>query len=156
MVHLSRHCQHYHPLPYLHPILPCPPILTHHPDTTICSYLPITRYFHTPLYLLITRYFYTPADLHITFHTPIDLHISRYFGSTCHPTIITHISPFTYHILSSPTIPSTTLPPIDETMVDLVSDLGALPPRRPRVPRTCQVLHPSTPSAQYVTPQIQG
>ena len=22
VVHLSRHCHHYHPLPYLHPILP--------------------------------------------------------------------------------------------------------------------------------------
>ena len=52
-------------------------------------------------------------------------------------------------ILSSLTLPSPTLPPIDETdetMVDFVSELGTLLPRRPRAPRTCRVLHPSTPS----------
>ena len=48
--------------------------------------------------------------------------------------------------LSSPILPSPTLPPIDETMVDLVSKLGALSPRLPRVPCTRRVLHPSAPS----------
>ena len=82
LLHLSRHCHHYHPLSYLHPILPYSP------------YLPITRYFHTPPYLPITRYFHTPPYLHITryFYTPTDLHINRDFCSTCYPTIITHIS----------------------------------------------------------------
>ena len=46
------------------------------------------------------------------------------------------------HPLSSPT-----LPPIDETMVDLVSELGALPIRRSHAPRIRRVLHPSAPSA---------
>ena len=68
VVHLSRHCHHYHKLQYLHPILPYLPFLS------------ITRYFHTPTYLPITRYFYTPIDLHITFHTSIDLHIFTIFG----------------------------------------------------------------------------
>ena len=45
------------------------------------------------------------------------------------------------HPLSSPT-----LPPIDETIVDLVSELVAVPTRRPRAPRIPRVLHPSTPS----------
>ena len=43
------------------------------------------------------------------------------------------------HPLSSPT-----LPPISDTIFDLVSELGALPARRPRARR---VLHPSAPSA---------
>ena len=46
------------------------------------------------------------------------------------------------HLLSFPT-----LPPIDETMVDLVSKLGALPARRPHAPRIRRVFHPSAPSA---------
>ena len=50
--------------------------------------------------------------------------------------------------LSSPTLPSPTLPPIDEadeTMINLVSEFGALPPRRPRAPRTRRVLYPLSP-----------
>ena len=53
--------------------------------------------------------------------------------------------------LSSLTLSSLTLPPIDEideTMVNLVSELGALLARRPRAPYTRRVLHPSAPSAQ--------
>ena len=46
------------------------------------------------------------------------------------------------HILSSPTLPL-----IDETMVALVLELGALLARIPRTPRIRRVLHPSTPSA---------
>ena len=65
-----------------------PPILTHHP---------ILR--STPI-LTHHSIFYTPTDLHITFHMPTDLHINRDFRSTCHPTIITHISPFIDHIFT--------------------------------------------------------
>ena len=46
------------------------------------------------------------------------------------------------HPLSSPTLPS-----IGDTIVDLVSELGTLPTRRPHAPRIHRVLHPSTPSA---------
>ena len=49
--------------------------------------------------------------------------------------------------LSSYPLSSPTLPLIDETMVDLVSELDALPARRPRTPRIRRVLHPSAPSA---------
>ena len=52
--------------------------------------------------------------------------------------------------LLSPTLPSPTLHPIDETdepMVDLVLELGAFLAKRTRAPRTHKVLHPSTPSA---------
>ena len=40
-----------------------------------------------------------------------------------------------------------TLPPIDDTILYLVSELGPLPARRPHAPRVCRVLHPSAPSA---------
>ena len=45
------------------------------------------------------------------------------------------------------TLSSSTLPPIDETMVDLVSELGAPPARGPCAPRIRRVLHPSAPLA---------
>ena len=45
------------------------------------------------------------------------------------------------HLLSSPT-----LPPIGETMVNLLSELSALPARRPSTPRKRRVLHPLAPS----------
>ena len=47
-----------------------------------------------------------------------------------------------FHPLSSPT-----LPPTNETMVDLVSELGAHPTRRPCAPRIRRALHPLAPSA---------
>ena len=47
--------------------------------------------------------------------------------------------------LSSHPLSSPTLHPINETMVDLVSELGALPVRRPRAPRIRRVFHPSAP-----------
>ena len=75
VVHLSRHCHHYHPLRYLHLILTYHPILPYPPYLAI-----ITRYFHTSPYLPITQYFYTLTNLHITFHTPTDLHIFTIFG----------------------------------------------------------------------------
>ena len=104
VIHLSRHCLHFHTTPYL----------------------PITRYFHTSLDLPITRYFYTPTNLHITFHTPIHLHIFTISGvAMTHP------------------LSSLTLSLIDETMVDLVSELGALLAKRPCTLRIRQVLHPS-------------
>ena len=49
VVHLSQHCHHYHPLPYLHPILRYTPILTHHsilPYTLILTYHLILLYPH--------------------------------------------------------------------------------------------------------------
>ena len=54
--------------------------------------------------------------------------------------------------LSSHPLSSPTLPLIDETMVDLVSKLGALLARRPRAPRIRRVLHPSAPSASSTPP----
>ena len=75
VVHLSRHYHHYHPLPYLHPILPYP------------QYLPITRYFHTPSYLPITRYFHTP---HILTHHSILLYPHRLIHLLPYPHRLTH------------------------------------------------------------------
>ena len=52
--------------------------------------------------------------------------------------------------LSSYSLSSSTLPPIGDTIVDLVSELSAFPARRPRAPRKRRVLHPSAPSAPSV------
>ena len=74
------------------------------------------------------------------------------------------IPPHTYTFLPSPVSPDPasmgidmtlsyhplsflTLPPIDETMIDLILELGALPTRRPRAPCIPRILHPSAPSA---------
>ena len=54
--------------------------------------------------------------------------------------------------LSSDPLSSPTLPLIDETMVDIVSELGALPARRPRAPHIRQVLHPPVPSSPSAPP----
>ena len=50
-------------------------------------------------------------------------------------------------ILSSHPLSSLTLPPIGDTIVHLVSELGALPARRLRALRIRRVLHPSASSA---------
>ena len=52
-----------------------------------------------------------------------------------------------YITLSSYPLSSPTLPPIGDTIIDLVSEFGALPARQPRSSRICRVLHSSTPSA---------
>ena len=49
--------------------------------------------------------------------------------------------------LSSHPLSSPTLPPISDTIIDLVSELVALLARRPRAPCIFRVLHPSAPSA---------
>ena len=49
--------------------------------------------------------------------------------------------------LSSHPLSSLTLPPIGDTIIDFVSELGALPAMRPCAPRIRRVLHPSAPSA---------
>ena len=57
------------------------------------------------------------------------------------------VSPESASMAIDITLSSSTLPLIDETMVDLVSELGALPVKRPRTPHIRRVLHPLAPSA---------
>ena len=57
------------------------------------------------------------------------------------------VSPEPASITIDITLSSLTLPPIGDTIVDLVSELCAFPTRRPRAPRIVRVLHPSAPSA---------
>ena len=121
VVHLSRHC--------LPPYPPPPP------------YLPITRYFHTSLYLHITRYFYTP-QAYTSPSIPPQTYTSLPSPMSLDPASMRVNMTLSSHPLSSPT-----LSPIDETMVDLVSEFGARPTKRPRAPRIRQVLHPSAPLA---------
>ena len=49
--------------------------------------------------------------------------------------------------LSSHPLPSHTLPPMDDTIVDLLPEWGRLPARRPRTRRVHRLLHPSDTSA---------
>ena len=49
--------------------------------------------------------------------------------------------------LSSHPLSSHTLPPIDDTILDLLPELGPLPTKRPRTRRVHRLLHPSAPSA---------
>ena len=55
---------------------------------------------------------------------------------------------------SSPPLSSLTLPPIGDTILDLVSELDPLPARRPCAPRIRRVLHLSAPSAPSVPFEI--
>ena len=55
--------------------------------------------------------------------------------------------------LSSHPLSSHTLPHIDDTILDLLPELGPLPARRPRTRRVHRLLHPSAPSAPS-TPSI--
>ena len=106
-----------------------PLILTHH---SILPYFPTLTHHQILL---------CPIDLHITFYTPRHLQIFTISGVA---RVSLHNSRYT---LSSHPSSSPTLPPIDETMVDLVSELSTLPARRPRAPHISRVLHPSAPSA---------
>ena len=114
------------------PTLPTsiPPILTHHPDTSI---LPQT--YPSPDTFRPPPTYTSPS---IPPHTYTSLPSPVYSEPASIAVDITLSS----HPLSSPT-----LPPIVETMVDLVSEFGALVARRPRAPRIHRVLHPSAPSA---------
>ena len=49
--------------------------------------------------------------------------------------------------LSSHPLPSHTLPPMDDTILDLLPEWGRLPARRPRTRRVHRLLHPSATSA---------
>ena len=49
--------------------------------------------------------------------------------------------------LSSHPLPSHTLPPMDDTILDLIPEWGRLPARRPRTQRVHRLLHPSVTSA---------
>ena len=73
---------------------------------------------------------------------PLDTYTSLPYPVSPEPTSIAVDITLSSHPLSSPT-----LPPIGDTIIDFVSELGALPARRPRAPRIHRVLHPSVPSA---------
>ena len=119
--------------------------------------------------------------MRLPYHLSIPHHLSRLLYHTSipyHPPILS------YHPYSSPplktsplhvipplsptslaleaTLPSTTLPttlpPINETMIDFVPDLGACPLRRPYAPRPSRVVPPSTPSAPSapLTPSVSS
>ena len=122
VVHLTRHCHHYHPLPYLHPILPYPPppILTHH---SILPYTPILT--HHPILLYPNKFtHHLPYPQRLTHQSRLPLHMSSYHYHQYLPLYRPHLlssvslepdSMVVDITLSSPNLPSPTLPPIDET-----------------------------------------
>ena len=125
VVHLSRFCLLRYPL-ILNPHLPYPHTLTHH-----LPYPP-----HTYTSPSIPPHTYTSPSI------PLDTYTSLPYPVSLEPASIAVDITF-----SSPPLSSPTLPPIDDTILYLVSELGPLPARRPHAPRVCRVLHPSAPSA---------
>ena len=73
---------------------------------------------------------------------PPDTYTSLAYPVSPEPASIAVDITFSSYPLSPPT-----LPPIGDTILNLVSKLGPLPARRPRAPRIRRVLHPSAPSA---------
>ena len=118
VVHLSRHC-----------LLPYSPHTYPSPDTFILPHI------YTSLDIFIPRQTYASPS--------IPPHIYRFLPS---PVSQDPASMGVDMTLSSHPLSFLTLPPIDETMVDLVLEFGALPARRPRVPCIRRILHPSAPS----------
>ena len=112
--------------------------------------------------LLIVSFMRLPCHLNIPHHPlrlpyhtsfPHHPHIPlAYFTpplETSPPHVIPLLSPTSSTLeatLLSTTSP-TSLPPIYETMIDLVPNLGSCPLRRPRAPHTRRVVLPSAPSA---------
>ena len=94
-----------------------------------------------------------PPPTHIFPSPEIFLSLQTYTSPSIPPDTYTSLP---YPVSSEPayiivdiTLSSPTLPPIGETIVDLVSELGALLPRRPCAPCICRVLHPSAPSTPF-------
>ena len=84
---------------------------------------------------------FIPPQTYTSPSLPPDTYTSLPYLVSPEPVLIVINITLSSHSLSSPT-----LSPIGETIVDLVSELDALPVRRPRAPRIRRVLHPSAPS----------
>ena len=96
----------------------------------------------------IPSHTYPSSEIFIPPHTytspfiPPDTYTSLPYPMSPEPAFIAVYITLSSHHLSSPTLPS-----IGDTILDLVSELGALPGRQPRAPSIRRVLHPSAPSA---------
>ena len=90
---------------------------------------------------------YPSPEIFIPPHTdtspsiPLDAYTSLSYLVSPEPASIAIDITCSSHPLSSPTLPH-----IGDTILDLVSELGPLPTRRPCAPRIHSVLHPSAPS----------
>ena len=85
---------------------------------------------------------FIPSDTYTSPSIPKYTYTSLPYPLSPEPVSIAVDITFSSHPLSSPT-----LPPIGDTILDLVSELGPLLARRPRAPRIRQLLHPSAPLA---------
>ena len=85
---------------------------------------------------------FIPPHIDTSLSIPPNIYTSLPYPVSPKPASIAVDITFSSHPLSSPT-----LPPIGDTILDLVSELGPLPARRRRAPCIRRVLHPSAPSA---------
>ena len=83
---------------------------------------------------------FIPSQTYTSPSIPLDTYTSLPYPMSQEPASIAVNITLSSHPLSSPT-----LSPIGDTIIDLLSELGALPTRRPRAPRIRRVLHPSAP-----------
>ena len=95
----------------------------------------------TPPHAYPSPEIFIPPQTYTSPSIPPDTYTSLPYPVSLEPTSIPIDITLSPHPLSSPT-----LPPIGDTILDLVSELGALPARRPRAPRIYRVLYPSAPS----------
>ena len=109
----------------------------------------LLRYTHPPSHtypspeIFIPPHTYTPPSISPDTYTSLPYPMSPELAS-----IAVDIT-LSSHPLSFPT-----LPPIGDTIVDLVSELGTLPARRPRALHIRRVLHPSAPLAPSASFEI--
>ena len=95
-----------------------------------------------PLHTYPSPKIFIPPQTYTSPSIPLDTYTSLPYLVSLEPASIVVDITLSSHPLSSPT-----LRPISDTIVDLVSELGALPARRSRAPRIRRVLNPSAPSA---------
>ena len=104
------------------------------PEPTLPTSIPHHTYLSPKIFILLQTY--TSPSI------PLNTYTSLPYPVLPEPASIAVDITLSSHPLSSPIVP-----PIRDTIVDLVSELGALPARRPRALRIRRVLHPSASSA---------
>ena len=121
------------------------------PEPTLPTSIPTHTY--PPPEIFVPPQTYTSPSISLVTYTspsiPLDTYTSLPYPVSPEPASIAVDITLSSHPLSSPT-----LLPIDDTIFNLVLELGSLPARRPRAPCVRRVLHrsaPSTPSTPSAT-----
>ena len=96
----------------------------------------------------IPSHTYPSPDMYIPPHTGTSPSIPPHtYTSVPYPVSLKPPSIAVDITLSSHSLSSHTLPPMDDTILDFLPELGPLPARRPWTRRVHRLLHPSVPSA---------